>query len=595
MHWTGYSKPTACGLWGPTHEDDLFQDYCGQAGTRKTEADHKRYDKEVMDKTMTPKECGSHGPSPVTDKLKYTQYNSTFGVSVAHMFLLGLVKDLWKLFMAKKPLNKPAPWFSITPAMRKLMVERGKHITATLDQSRPYLCVVDHKGNWVMEDWLNWIEFWSPYVLMLTDEGCVFPDPDLEEMWSRLRGAVLFYMRPFEEEEGETKQEVWKRFEAECETQRVSMWRYACLAQERFSHLLCKSNLHKVFCGLVYQQLQRGHAFFFTEFWIEQLVQWSKQLTKDRTTGCPEKLIFGGMLLSLGLHKVEAKAHNVKDMYSLVRTSMAKPELVWRNPDTADVDGTQFLGGGVSPVDWGFVVAEECMAALKDHFYYFSADAWPIEEIQDTGLVVYTYAHRKGSELLHSQRYERARSRESHYIRIRYTGVGTGEGMVYVGVVKYFLLAMPVRKGRQDPSRKLRFAVCDLYPSVQRQYPCGAILEAKGVCGPSAQPAHRAYPVLMSSVDCKMIRCQPPAPPTTFAAATAAEAAAAAAAAEAAAAAAATAAAAAAGSSSARGRGRAPGRGRGRGRGRGHEVVPTYTGPPDVWFVPYKHAPPSHV
>jgi hypothetical protein len=102
--------------------------------------------------------------SELVRHLDYVDYNNIHRVPVAHAILLGLLKDFWSLLLCKTPKGQPRPEYSLPSPCRKAMADRAKSMVLTCDFGRPYRCVVNHRGNWVMEDWVNWLEIYSVYI-----------------------------------------------------------------------------------------------------------------------------------------------------------------------------------------------------------------------------------------------------------------------------------------------------------------------------------------------------------------------------------------------------------------------------------------------
>ncbi len=111
-----------------------------------------------------PNLAGCHGTSLLVKHLKYVDYNNIHRVPIAHAVLLGLLKDLWSLLLCKTPKGQRRPWYSLSAASRKAMADRAKNIILTCDFGRPYRCVVNQRGHWVMEDWVNWLEVFSVFI-----------------------------------------------------------------------------------------------------------------------------------------------------------------------------------------------------------------------------------------------------------------------------------------------------------------------------------------------------------------------------------------------------------------------------------------------
>jgi hypothetical protein len=329
-------------------------------------------------------------------------------------------------------------------------------------------------------------------------------------MWTLLREAIVFYMRPFDETEDVPAEVHLARHKAAYEAANEKMQRYAELAETWFGHKLCKPNLHSLRCPLPAQLAVRGHTSFYMEFWVEMLVQWAKHMTKFRTTGCPEKLIVGTILMRLALDRLLSSSAlplmTVSQWLDSVAGVAREDTYQGRQLDDGEEDGTGFMGAGTRV---GKLQEQECKTAMETHFKLFPDDDWGMQLVNKGGMLVYTQAHNGGADVIHSQAYGRSRSRVSHNIRVRYEEGAEGVEALYVGVVRYFLLARPCTADGHipDKDRKLRFAIMDLYDARDTHAKIGNIMVAKGVGG---IPTHKAFPVLLSSIDTKLVRCQAP-------------------------------------------------------------------------------------
>jgi hypothetical protein len=164
MHFLGYSTEADGGLNVPGKPS--LRGFCGDEVFKLSHQDHLERAGMVEQGEWNAQKAGCHGLSPIIQHLEYTRYDRVFACSVVHAMLLGLVKDFWGLLLCKvKQDNLPKH-------VRKLMAERARHMSSTLDQSRPYRCAVTQRGNWVMEDWLNWTEIWSVYIMSSEDQVC---------------------------------------------------------------------------------------------------------------------------------------------------------------------------------------------------------------------------------------------------------------------------------------------------------------------------------------------------------------------------------------------------------------------------------------
>lgn len=371
----------------------------------------------------------------------------------------------------------------------------------------------------------------------------MFHDEDLEEMWRLLRSVVMFYLRPLEDTEdggvgppgsdsetGSDSSDATTTSEASgvsgnsglggqanpqlasygrmCRKYRKQLFRYASFAEQLFGPLLCKSNLHSMLCALPRQQYARGHAFYYSEFWLERAVQRAKHMTKFRTTGCPEKLIVGHLIVELALDRMSTQDVGFLTMGQWVDRARGAPraDTFWgKHLDGGDGDGTGFLGSGTEVPASG-PLRRECLAVLATYFQEFSEGAWDDRAVKEAKLLTYKRVQDVGREIIHSKSYDRASSRVSHFIRAQFAepvgNTGRYRDVVYVGEVLYFLLATPSAHGRP-----LRLAVTDLYNTDVELGPAGEMLYANGMCGQSPKPSHRRYPVKLELILGKVVRC----------------------------------------------------------------------------------------
>jgi hypothetical protein len=344
----------------------------------------------------------------------------------------------------------------------------------------------------------------------------MFHDPELEQMWQYLRQAALFYLRHFEEVGDDAVAKL--AFDAKSDEAQANLWKYSQLAEAKFGHLLCKPNLHKLNCQLPLQQRQRGHAAFYTEYWVEMLVQALKRFSKFRTTGCPELLMVNQLLLQLALDRVVARHPTVKTFDELVpgwggADDVVRGSLLDNFDPTARCEGLLRSG---TPFDT-IALAEAALLVLTQHFTDFPPPDGQHHQFTTSHLLKYTMAHREGVELIHSQAYLRTRTRESFFVQVRYEEHVRAEvyrDVLYVARVKYFLGVMdtygPCLESMGDvlPTKVdlvLRFAVADLFVARKVSGLVGDILEVADMEAPHAED----YPVLLSKIDHKVISCKP--------------------------------------------------------------------------------------
>jgi hypothetical protein len=342
----------------------------------------------------------------------------------------------------------------------------------------------------------------------------MFHKPVLEEMWSLLRAAALFFLQPCPDIEGD-EQEQRAAFVEQSAAAHESLKEYAVLAEKHFGRLLCKPNLHSLICRLGLQQLRRGHAAFFTEYWVEQMVQQCKRATKHRTTGCPALLVVRRWLLQLALQRVKANHPTVMTFDEMEPTwgaagSVMKGKLL----DLGAENGTGFLGAGGLAFTGG--ERQECMDALEEYRKTFPQQdgGGCLVGVTVDDLVRYVRAHREGVEILHSQAYQRPKMRASHYVKVMYEeqrGAGLVE-VLYVADIKYFVgvkapgteLVLDDGTHAQQVPLVLRLAISDLFEVQQESGPVGDVMHVPDI----RRPRLKAYPVELSAINHKVVVCE---------------------------------------------------------------------------------------
>lgn len=253
----------------------------------------------------------------------------------------------------------------------------------------------------------------------------------LEEMWQYLRAGILFYLRRFGEGSADAAYnaagidvpppaDLWAEYTEACKKAQQDLLAYAKLAEQHFGHHLCTYTLHSLICKLPRQQLQVGHADFFKELYVERIMQAAKRTSKFRTTGAPELVIVAEMLWGQALGLYKALNPELKTFDELVPDWGGDPNLKkghWLDEVPA---GESLLGSGER------VLQEQELQDMQDLFdKYVDVFEVPDEQLQVLGagpylVVRYKRAHRDGVEFVHSEAYERARTRESFYVSVHY-------------------------------------------------------------------------------------------------------------------------------------------------------------------------------
>lgn len=110
-----------------------------------------------------------------------------FTVPVAHA-LLHNVFGSFLAFALRRPTEGDDPNTIISPASRRSIAERGRHIIATSDIGRTYKCLLKHLGLYTFEDYKNLALVYGQYVLRPA-----LP-PLLQHMFDDLVTAIRHYL-----------------------------------------------------------------------------------------------------------------------------------------------------------------------------------------------------------------------------------------------------------------------------------------------------------------------------------------------------------------------------------------------------------------
>ena len=368
-YYYGYSMPAVCGLdlqvnvaTGAMQNGPGFLTMCGHPRaylTEEAQLSRGRLVDHSEDGNLF-RLLGCHGVSPLVKAIPYVSYLDTWVQPVAHSLLFGLVKDFWTLLLQpggrkkkkkgkKRALPEPgpseAPWYLLDNQVKRVMASRCTLLAATCDFGRPYRCVVNQRGSWVMEDWMHWTETWSVGILQRSDHGHVLQDERLRTMWQCLRKAVLYFLRMPDCEVGEAPASTWH---PGCEEERQAshaLAQYSQLCQEHFGHLLCKYNLHIANCRFVRQTHARGHTCFATEYWLETMVKYVKGLCKGNT---PELAATSSILLHQlsNYMKFEHGIHSGVISFDDMVPEYGSGPMRGKNLDEVDDEGMLLKGTG---------------------------------------------------------------------------------------------------------------------------------------------------------------------------------------------------------------------------------------------------------
>jgi hypothetical protein len=414
--WAGYTRPVPCGEVRAGAADEV-----SLAGRRSSKAEgifvseqqqleRGRRAEASGGADATCAALGSKGVSPIVSGLPYASYD-LFVLPIAHACLVGVLKDFLGLIFAKGKRGQPTPWWHIPHAARAIMKARARQIVATDDFGRPYKCVVDARGHWVMEDYLHFAETFSLFIFSADERyGPVLHRLELQQMWRHLRSALLLLLRPRDVEAYGSAAAVAAAAEGH-------LWDYAEMAQQHFgrcaaadlrckpgnrtawslrrapaattacrsssnsssSHsaaahakrpkphpgklqphppsktptpprLLCKYNLHQLICRIVRQATLRGHSVFHTEYWGENYIQLLKSTTKYRSTAVPALVVVNSLLATSALTKLRLRFPDHTLTFDELIPAYRAGGMRGHNLDDGAADsGAQLLGSGRQP------------------------------------------------------------------------------------------------------------------------------------------------------------------------------------------------------------------------------------------------------
>lgn len=163
-----------------------------------------------------------------------------------------------------------------------------------------------------------------------------------------------------------------------------------------------------------------------------------------RTTKYPELVLAGDILLDDALARCCASHQSVRD-------ALAEWEHVdvmgssFSTPDVGSSDGSQLLGKG-RELSAAERVSLGVNAAVEGFIRIFKPAGWSVGMVEQSSMLLYTYAQAQGGELLHSTQYTRARTRVSYVLCQLWEdvpGVSSSSREVeptpFIGKIQYFV------------------------------------------------------------------------------------------------------------------------------------------------------------
>ena len=432
--------------------------------------------------------AGCTGLSPIPAMLSCVSYSNVFLLPFAHTAFYGVVAGFWEAVLAKYGRDQTErPWWVIPHAKRALMRERGATVSMPADMGRAYRDVTAHHRDWLLHEWVVWVESISLHVL----EDDIL-DPQLQPLWDALRSAVLHHLclegdpaspRPYSEAAAQRAQRQLRQYAEGIE-------------ELQLPNELLTYNLHILVCRLARQEAARGHVGKDIELWIERGVQRLKRNVKYRSTQYPENIFVLSMLTDDALAAMRAANHisggpPLQRFDELVPAYRATP---LSGPSVDDRDattGTLLLGKGklVAQREWAAIVSRVEAFITRE-----APDGWA-NPLQAAGLVIYqhSHAHIRQQEMVQSEAHTAAISRVSYFVQIRFQDGDGQPDSLHVAAVKRY-----VRVQQIGSASWLRLAICRVWRASRKHAGLLACNEAV--------PRFAEIAVDVNSIDRKLIK-----------------------------------------------------------------------------------------
>ena len=432
--------------------------------------------------------AGCTGLSPIPAVLNYVSYSNVFVLPFAHTAFYGVVAGFWAAVLGKCGRDETQrPWWVIQHARRALMLERGATVSMPADMGRAYRDVTEHHQDWLLHEWVVWVESISLHVL----EDDIL-HPRLQPLWDALRSAVLHHLRL----DGDPASPRPYNEAAIKKAQRQLLQYAEGIEEQQLPEELLTYDLHILVCRLARQEAARGHVGKDIELWIERGVQRLKRNVKYRSTQYPEKIFVLSMLTDDALAAKGAPSQisegpQLQRFDNLVPQYRATP---LSGPGVDDGDaatGSLLLGKGkpVAAHAWAATVSR-----IKAFITREAPDGWA-SPLQTAGLNMYQHTHAdfRQQEMVQSEAHTAAISRVSYFVQVRFQDGDGQPDSVHVAAVKRY-----VRVQQIGNAGWLRLAICRVWKASRKHAGLLACNEAA--------PRFEEIAVDVNSIDRKLIK-----------------------------------------------------------------------------------------
>ena len=215
--------------------------------------------------------------------LSYFHYKHHFAIGWVHAAIWGVVKKFFRAVVGKKKTNNldNVPGVTLSNATLKKWTERGERMTTTHDDARGYLDVVAHQGQWIMEDWVNWVFVYSEVVM---GDDLETERPELAKAWWCLRYAIRFHLRPT----SYLKEMHGARYQLEARKANALLWEYACILERETAAAGAGQKMLTVNVRLIVVYSMDmlewlGSMSLGNEFWMERCIRVTEMLLGNCT------------------------------------------------------------------------------------------------------------------------------------------------------------------------------------------------------------------------------------------------------------------------------------------------------------------------
>lgn len=106
------------------------------------------------------KQTGHSGTSSLAKHLPYLDMVDSFCSPFCHA-VVGMLKQFIGFLLSKEQQSA----FTIPKQLQELMIKRAEYMVNVMDRGRPYKCIVEARGSYVMEDRLNFLVDDSQYIM----------------------------------------------------------------------------------------------------------------------------------------------------------------------------------------------------------------------------------------------------------------------------------------------------------------------------------------------------------------------------------------------------------------------------------------------